>query len=89
MADSITASTIIAGGFEYTDAEKGTTKTLYIKLPNPKEDLNAEQVKEAFNSIITNKILRDPYAQELPENSLATAYIEEQEVTDIDIGIVS
>lgn len=89
MADSTTSTFILGVGLEYEDTETAKTKTTYLKIPNPKDDLTEQQIKTAVHTLIDgeNPVLLDSYGNAFNSNTaIATAYTETQEVIDIEIN---
>lgn len=91
MADKVTVTKTLGIGYEYLDSETQKTKTVYLKVPNPKDNLTESQIKTAALNFITGE---DPIF--LPPNSsqpfdtataIATAYREEIQTTNYDIGV--
>lgn len=91
MADKVTVTKTLGIGYEYLDSETQKTKTVYLKVPNPKDNLTESQIKTAALNFINGE---DPIF--LPPNSsqpfdtataIATAYREEIQTTNYDIGV--
>lgn len=91
MADKVTITKTLGIGYEYLDSETQKTKTVYLKVPNPKDNLTESQIKTAALNFINGE---DPIF--LPPNSsepfdtataIATAYREEIQTTNYDIGV--
>lgn len=89
MADTQTTTLTLNVGIEYTDPTTEKKKTSYIKIPNYKSGLTESQIRAAINPLITNDILRDTYGEPMSTSQVVTAYTEDQEVLEIDIGVVS
>lgn len=87
MADKVTTTNTLGVGIEYPDAEKGTIKTAYLKIPNPKIGLTESQIKNAVGNLLTAEILKDIHGNVISTTAIATAYTETQEVVDLDIGV--
>lgn len=85
MADKITENSILAIGIEYTDNTTGSTKTGYIKVPNPRSTVTENQIKTAMQNYLTGNIFVDENADTV-NASVATAYKEKTKRTDYDIG---
>lgn len=89
MADSITNSNILGIGIDWYDTEEDKAKTAYLKIPNPKNSLTEQEIKSAVGTLLTNRILNDAKGNALETETtiISTAYTEEQEVIEIDIGL--
>lgn len=90
MADKVTTTQTLGIGLEYTDTETTTTKTVYLKVENPRTGLTKQQITEQALKFIsgTNPILMTPQAQQFDSSTaIATAYIEDVEKTEFDIGV--
>lgn len=72
MADSITSGSTLNIGLEYDD--EGTTKTIYIKLPNPKDNLTESEIRTQTNAFINEQVVLDPNGNPFSTSSVATAY---------------
>ena len=88
MADSITSSSELAVGLDYTITEDGQTKerTTYLKVPNPKANLTESQIKTAMNTFINQQIILDPDGKPFSETSIGTAYTQNETKIDIDLN---
>lgn len=93
MADTVTTTNTLGIGFEYIDSETQKTKTVYLKVPNPKNGLTESQIKTAAANLITgaNPILLPPENKsDIPfdtSTGIITAYTETIETTEYDIGV--
>lgn len=89
MADTITSSSVLAIGIN-NEANNPEAKTQYIKLPNPKSGLTENQIKTAVQPGLDSSIYLDnngvPYTT---NSSIVTAYVEEQTVQQLDIGVTN
>lgn len=85
MADKVTITKILAVGLETNTG--GKEKTVYVKLSNPRAGLTEQQVKTAFNpfAIDTDAVIEDIEGGNI--SGYVTAYVENQEVIDLDIGV--
>lgn len=85
MATTTTTNYTLAIGFEGLDAVTGRTKTTYLKLPNPKENVTENEIRTAAASVL--KILNDSNGDAYDTaTAIATAYTETQEIIDVDTG---
>lgn len=92
MADKTTNTEILGVGLEYIDTDTSTTKTVYLKVQNPRTSLTEQQIKEQTLKLIsgTDPILLTPQGQTFDTSTaIATAYTESVERTDYDIGVES
>lgn len=89
MADKVTTTNTLGVGIDWYDSETAKTKTTYLKLANPKNSLTEQEIRTAVGTLITNDILRDAHGESLSSSTsiISTAYVEDQEVIDFDIGI--
>lgn len=93
MADIVTNSNILGVGLEYTKTDDGNKKTIYLKIPNPRQELTEALIKEKINLIINgqgtaNPILLTPDGQTFDSSTaIVTAYTETSEKIDFDIGV--
>lgn len=92
MADKITTENILAIGFEYTDSETAKAKTVYLKVPNPKNNLTEQEIKDTARGLIsdnsTHPILLTPQGEPFDSaTAIATAYTEITTKRELDIGI--
>lgn len=88
MADTVKTTDTLNVGLTYIESDTAKEKTVYLKLPNPKNTLNEQTIKTAVNGLISPAILMTPDGQ--PFNSataITTAYREEQETIDLDLGL--
>lgn len=89
MADKITEGTVLAIGLEYESLEN-KTKTAYIKIPNPRNGLTEQQIRDTAQQLISGEgaILRDaegdPYDS---ATAIVTAYKEYTKTIEYDIGV--
>lgn len=89
MADTVKTTKIIALGYSYNDATtNGKDKIVYLKLPNPRANLNETTVRNAGQKLLDNKIFLTPTGNEFKADALITAYTEEVETTEFDIGVI-
>lgn len=90
MADSITSSSELAIGLDYPhqNEETGTTstRTVYLKIPNPKSNLTEQEIKTAMTTFINQQIIFDPDAQAFSTTSIGTAYTQAETKIDIDLN---
>ena len=91
MADTVTTARVLGIGIDWYDTSTEKERTTYIKVPNPKNSLTEEQVRTAAGALITNGILLNDNGGSLGTDTtiVSTAYTEDQEVIDIDIGVES
>ncbi len=93
LADIVTNSNILGIGLEYTKTEDGSKKTVYLKVPNPRQELTEALIKEKTNLLINgqgtaNPILLTPDGQKFDSSTaIVTAYTETSEKIEFDIGI--
>lgn len=97
MADKITTTNTLAIGVEYTRTEgdkAGQVHTIYFKLPNPKSNLTAQQIKNATENLLTiqgnngTPFWTDPNTGEaMSDAKIATAYTEIVTTRNYDIGV--
>lgn len=89
MADIVTTTRTLGIGIDWTDAEEGKDKTTYLKIANPKNSLTESEIKTAVGTVLTNGILLDAKGGALPTDTsiISTAYTEDQEVIEVDIGL--
>lgn len=99
MADKITETRILAIGVKFiseVDPDTGIAKykTNYVKLPNPKNNLSAQEIKNATEPLLvtqegnTTPFWTDPRtAEAMSDASIATAYTEYTKVTEFDLGL--
>lgn len=90
MADTNTSTVTLGVGLEYTDTETQKTKTVYLKMEDPKTNLTEERVKTAVQNLISGEapILLTPDEEKFDTaTAIATAYIERIEKTEFDIGV--
>jgi len=90
LADSITSSFELSVGLEYLTGD-GTSsggtamRTVYLKIPNPKENLTESEIKTAVGSFINQKIVTDEEGHDFSTTSIATAFTTSEEKINIDI----
>lgn len=84
MADSITSNFELSVGLDYINAENAT-KTAYLKVPNPKENLTESEIRTAVGSFINAQIVKDPEGNAFSTSSIATAFTTSEEKINIDI----
>lgn len=92
MADKITNTNTLGIGVEYLYSKPGEPvgliiKTTYIKLPNPKSNLDKETITNAALPFAQN-ILKADTGAPLSNTTISTAYRETQTTTELDIGII-
>jgi len=92
LADKVTVTKTLGIGYEYLDSETQKTKTVYLKVPNPKDNLTESQIKTAALNFITGEdpVFLPPENAEGPfetATAIATAYREEIQTTNYDIGV--
>lgn len=92
MADTITESKILGIGIKnknperYSEDDPATTQ--YLKIPNPKDTLTEQQIKNAVQTGLNAEIWRDNKEVTFSSDSkIVTAYTEYQTVTAVDIGV--
>lgn len=88
MADKNTEQRILAIGLEYE--KDGANKTAYIKIPNPRNNLTEQQIKEATQKLLdgAEPILRSTTGAPLDSSTaIVTAYTEYVKTTEYDIGV--
>lgn len=88
MADSISSSSELAVGLDYTKDEEGVLKnrTVFLKIPNPKSNLTESQIKTAMNTFINQQIILDPDGKAFSTTSVGTAYTQNETKIDIDLN---
>ena len=87
MADSIKSSNELNIGLDYLDVgEVTTTKTVYVKVPNPKANLTGTEIRNAAESFINQQIVKDPQGEPFSTTSIATAYTVREQKIDIDLN---
>lgn len=86
LADSIKTSNSLSIGIEYADSE--STKTTTITIPNFKDDLTEEQIKNAFNNqnVIIYGYDEQGEAQPVQSDNILTASTTHQTINNLDIG---
>lgn len=92
MANKITEGTILAIGLEYegVTSEGPATKTAYVKIPNPKNNLTEQQIKNVAMQLISGEgaILRDAEGDDFDtETAIVTAYTEYEKKVEYDLGL--
>lgn len=87
MADKVTVTNTLSVGIDNPNYEKGTLRTTYIKIPNPKMGLSEAQIKTAVSPLLSSAILQDERGFDISTTAIATAYTETQEVVELDIGV--
>ncbi len=85
MADKVTQSKILGVGIQHGATDQ-TSKTTYIKIPNPKENLTESVIKTAIQFYISSGILGNDEGGTLINPVIKTAYTETVETTELDIG---
>ena len=93
MADTVSTSIILGIGVEYTDTETQKAKTTYLKIPNPKNNLTEQEIKDAAKLLVIGDenntyepLLLTSQGERFSETAILTAYREEQEIIELDIG---
>lgn len=86
MADTVTSTSDLAVGLDYPNASGTGTKTVYLKIPNPMNNITESQIKSAVGTALTNKIFLNEYGDEIPTSAISTAYTENQTINNLDIG---
>lgn len=90
MADKIKEGTIIAVGVEYTN-EEDKKKNVYVKIPNPKNNVTEEQIKSIFQEQIiggATPLFIPPDGGTLDsDTAVFTAYREYTREVEYDIGV--
>lgn len=84
MADKVTQTKTLGVGIQHGGTT--TQTTTYIKIPNPKQNLNESQIKTAVQLYISSGILGNTDGGTLINPVVKTAYTETVETTDLDIG---
>lgn len=86
MADTITRTNTLAIGIQYVDSE-AKEKIAYVKIPNPREELQESAIKAAGQKLIDN-ILLDPEGGEFgTDTKVETAYTEKVTIEELDLGL--
>lgn len=88
MADSIRATSELSIGLDYStgDGKGGTAnKTIYLKLPNPRDNLTETLIRTQMESFLNANIILSPESTTLVASSVSTAFITNEEKIDIDI----
>lgn len=90
MADKITNTNTLGIGIEYLYNKPGETsktiKTTFIKLPNPKSQLDKATITAAALPFAQNILITDT-GDTLSDVTVATSYRETQTITELDIGL--
>lgn len=89
LADSITGSQILNIGIEFDD--NGIKRTTSINLPNFKDDLTEQQIKNAFanNNILIygyDESTGEAIEQPITSDNVITASTTNQTINNLDIG---
>lgn len=94
MADKITEGNSLAIGlqYDYTNPEDEVikTRTTYIKVPNPKSNLTAQQIKTVAAQLIAEDggIIRNAEGGTYDSSTaIFTAYTEYEKKIEYDIGV--
>lgn len=90
MADTITTAKTLAVGMEYISTETEKTKTVYLKIPDPKTGLTESTVREYAGKMISgaNPILLNPDGEPFDTaTAIVTAYTENVQTQELDIGV--
>lgn len=94
MADKVTETNILAIGVRYIDdAEAETKKTIYLKLPNPQNNLTEQQIRTVTEPLLQTQpeqagaFWTNPKTGENFESdaTVYTAYTEWQRVLEYDL----
>lgn len=94
MADKIVTTNTLAVGVRYM-TEKGTLKTIYAKIPNPKNNLTEQQIRAATEPLLAQQSGQVGAFWTNPETgtdfdtdaTVHTAYTESQSETTLDLSI--
>lgn len=84
MADKVTTTKTLGVQVEYLDtvSEK---KTATFKLPNYKSGLTENEIKEKFQPYLNLLVFEDEH-EEVPNKTILSGYIEDQEKVELDVG---
>ena len=85
MADTIKSSNDLSVGLEYTDTDN-KTKTIYLKVPNPRSNITESEIRTAMNTFINQQIVKDPEGQAFSTTSVSTAYTVNEQKVSLDVG---
>lgn len=83
MSDTITSGRTLNVGLDYVDDTTGKTRTIYIKLPNPKDDLTESTIRNQMNYF--TEVILDPNGNEFSTTSVGTAYTLNETKYKIDL----
>lgn len=83
MADTITSSRELDIGLDYDD--NGTTRTVYLKIPNPKANLTETTIRTQTTTFINAGIVKDPNDEAFSSTSIGTAYTVDETKINIDL----
>ncbi len=90
MADQETITKSLSVAVKNTNnyTEENPAKTQYIKIPNPKDNLTEEQVKNAIQTGFNSQLYIDDKGEVYASDSkIITAYTEISSVISVDIGV--
>lgn len=84
MADKVTTTKTLGVQVEYLDtvSEK---KTATFKIPNYMSNLTEETVREKFQPYLNLLVFEDEN-ENTPNKTILSAYVEDQEKVELDIG---
>ena len=85
MADTVSSSNSLNVGLEYLD-ENAKTKTITLKVPNPKANITESQIKNAMNNFVSSGFLLDPLGNAFSSSSVATASTVTEQKIQLDVG---
>ena len=85
MADTVKSSNDLSVGLEYTDTDN-KTKTIYLKVPNPRNNITETEIRNAMNTFINAQIVKDPEGQAFSTTSVSTAYTVNEQKISLDVG---
>ena len=85
MADTIKTDNSLNIGLEYTDADN-KTKTIYLKTPNPRNNITETEIRNAMNTFINAQIVLDPEGNPFSTTSVSTAYTLNEQKVSLDVG---
>lgn len=88
MADTIKSSNELNIGLDYIDHgnETETTRTIYIKVPNPRANLTGTEIRNAATTFVNQQIVKDPEGNAFSTTSIAEAYTVREQKIDIDLN---
>lgn len=85
MSDTVKSSNDLSVGLEYTDTDN-KTKTIYLKVPNPRNNITETEIRNAMNTFINAQIVKDPEGQAFSTTSVSTAYTVNEQKVSLDVG---